>query len=1114
MRVFPLFLAIIAPVSLWIASTASLTYESRSSYNTLIRNNATAANENIREFFDTYHDMSLNFVSYFSASQNVSKQEMQTFFEKMDLKKTWQLQRDSIQYYGWYSLKNVQKESFFIPHAKRNISAYFLSTASKDKNFYSEFTTDFHPTYMDISGDEGKNLIVMTQPYSAGSKTTGYIFMAAGMEDINSGIQAELKRSSNLLNLDVYWSESELPPSTSSSHVYQTDFGTIPVFLSFSPRREWSAFSSENKPAILTGLFGFLINILIAMHIYGMTRHTIRMQEEKDTAKNDLHEQSAFYANIIENLPAILFVKNVKDGYRYTMFNKEAEYFFGYKREDMLGKTDFDFFDKDEATSYRMFDEATMKGGKVINIPCETVRTAFGETFTYTRKLPIYDINGEPQYLIGLAQDITKRKKNEMELAEYRENLEKMVDERTRRLKEASLKAEEASRLKSEFLATMSHEIRSPMSGILGMAELLMDTNPSQEQAALTRTILNSGEMLMNIIEDILDFSKIEANKLEIDPISVNMLELVDDVCMVYAPRAREKALEVVVNYHAGTEFFVYADPVRMRQVLGNLVNNAIKFTPKGHIVIDVREDKTVNNPEDKTSLTFSVRDTGIGILDKDKERIFEKFSQANSSTTRKYGGTGLGLSICKSLIEMMGGKIQLDSEFGKGSNFYFTLTFTRNREEVFAPPKPPILKDKRIMIVDDLSVIRFMLSEQLSNAGMICSTCANGSDTLLALQALKETNQLPHIIIIDYLMPGMNGEMLARAINDDPDLRGICLIMLTAAGSPIVSDSFAEKGFSAYITKPVRVLNLIDALAIIWKKYNEGYRDTLIRVDTGSVAQIRMQQDSIHLENARILLVEDSRLNQAFAEEVLSQIGCKVVTVSNGEEAVNTITTDEFSLVLMDCQMPVMDGFEATRKICEMKAQGLVRDTLPIIALTANAMKDDRQRCIDAGMDDYITKPVRKNELKEKVFAWLKGKDTEEFTQKDTMATTSDPSGFPLIDEELLEEARSIMKDKFDFFIDCFIEDVEKYMADIDSAVKNNKMEDMILPAHTIKSTSKRVGAVILSDLAKHIELTAREAANTHGADVASLEETIRKMNEAFNATKGRLLSRRKKTA
>ncbi|PZO84514.1 MAG: hypothetical protein DI626_08275, partial [Micavibrio aeruginosavorus] len=638
------------------------------------------------------------------------------------------------------------------------------------------------------------------------------------------------------------------------------------------------------------------------------------------------------------------------------------------------------------------------------------------------------------------------------------------------------------------------------------------------EQAALTRTILNSGEMLMNIIEDILDFSKIEANKLELDPISVNMLELVDDVCMVYAPRAREKALEIVVNYHAGTEFFVYADPVRLRQILGNLVNNAIKFTPKGHIIIDVRENKSIETPEDKVSLTFSVRDTGIGILESDKERIFEKFSQANSSTTRKYGGTGLGLSICKSLVEMMGGSIKLNSEPGKGSNFSFTLTFTRNREEVYTPPKPPILKGSRIMIVDDLPVIRFMLSEQLSSADMICSTCANGSDALLQLQSLKETGELPNIIIIDYLMPGMNGEMLARAINDDPDLRNICLVMLTAAGSPIINDSFAETGFSAYITKPVRVLNLIDALSIIWKKYSEGYRDTLIRIDTGAAAGTskdnHSQQDNIHLENIKILLVEDSRLNQAFAEEVLSQMGCKVVTASNGEEAINVIASDEFSLVLMDCQMPVMDGFEATRRICEMKAQGLVRDTMPIIALTANAMKDDRQRCLDAGMDDYITKPVRKNELKEKVYAWLKDAAAPSVAEDIIPSAPSADNKDSFIDEELLEEARSIMKDKFDFFIDCFIEDVEKYIADIDTAMNSREVQNMILPAHTIKSTSKRIGAVMLSDIAKHIELTPREAGNTQGGEVVSLDDTIRRMNEAFSATKSELLSRKKKTA
>lgn len=842
-------------------------------------------------------------------------------------------------------------------------------------------------------------------------------------------------------------------------------------------------------------LLALLLVLLCLIHVRNVKQRSRFSESAMNAVERQMAEQANFYGQIIENLPAILFVKDAKKDFRYHMFNRTAEEFFGFGADESTGRYDSDFFNNEQARFFRTMDEATMQGRKVIDIPCEVVTTPHGESFLHTRKVPIYDSEGNPQYLVGLSEDITKRKKYEIELEEYRQNLERMVDERTEKLRHAMARAEEANRLKSEFLATMSHEIRSPMSGVLGMAELLLDTPLTIEQRGLTKTILNSGEVLMNIIEDILDFSKIEANKLELDPIAVNLVEIIDDVCTLYSSRARDKALELVVYYVPGSEQFVYADPLRIRQVIGNLLNNAIKFTKQGHIILTVREDKSTHLPEDKVRLVFSVEDTGIGIEDKDREKIFEKFSQANSSTTRDYGGTGLGLSICRKLIELMGGQIHVESTPGKGSKFEFYLPMTRNREEIFVQPKPPVLKDCRVLVVDDLPVIRTMLCQQLILAGMRCDSVDSGHAVLNRLVEAKENGITYDILIIDYLMPGMNGEMLARAINDEPAFRDICLVMLTAAGNPLLGDDFAEKGFSAYISKPVRAANLVNSLAVIWEKYTHGFKDTLIRIDTGGMGRTDNGDNVPTLEGTRILLVEDSRLNQAFAEEVLGQLECDVVTVSNGQEALEAITQRHFDLVLMDCQMPVMDGFEAARHITAMKAEGRLPEALPVIALTANAMKGDRQRCMDAGMDDYITKPVRKKELKEKIYDWIR-KDNLPL-QDDTGERSSHPPSTQaggredgggreavLLDTALLEEAKDLLKDKFDFLLGCYIDDVASYIREIQQAVAGRDVEAVVRPAHTIKSTSKRMGALRLSEIARDIELAARDAAGNSDSD------------------------------
>jgi signal transduction histidine kinase/CheY-like chemotaxis protein len=661
-------------------------------------------------------------------------------------------------------------------------------------------------------------------------------------------------------------------------------------------------------------------------------------------------------------------------------------------------------------------------------------------------------------------------------------------------------KAEHLSTLKSEFLANMSHEIRTPMNGILGMAELILSQRPTPQISGYARTIINSGESLLNIINDILDFSKIEAGRMELDIMPVDMLELIDDVVMLYSTRARDNALELAVRYVPSTEQFLYADPLRIRQILSNLINNAIKFTPKGHIAITVSEDKTYPYVADHTRLLITVQDTGIGMSVEAQSQIFSKFTQADNSTTRRYGGTGLGLSICKSLIELMKGTITVESTEGVGSCFKISIPLKRNVTEQRTAAKPPILRDLRVLIVDDLPIIRQLVTEQLQLAGMRADAASNGKEALEMMQRAHDVYDPYNIVLLDYLMPEMNGEMVASMINDFPHLRQTCLVMLTAAGVPPTDDSFVQKGFSAFLSKPIENRALIRSLAIIWQRYSQGDTHTLIRVDAG---QGHFGETATNFEptaqDTHILVAEDNIINQIFIKEILEEMGCHCTIVANGQEAYDSVQQQHFDLVIMDCLMPIMDGFEATKKINGLKQAGLINPQLPIIALTANAMKGDREKCLRSGMNEYITKPVRKKELKEKVYFWLKGKTFQHDQLEDIVSTLHTEHAQPappivasaptsamilpltlpasaasseLLDHEAIAQAKAILGAKYADMLQLFFTNCEEKISEMQNAEAAGKLPDIIRPAHTLKSTAMQMGASKLSTQAKELEI------------------------------------------
>jgi len=813
---------------------------------------------------------------------------------------------------------------------------------------------------------------------------------------------------------------------------------------------------------------------------FGITKDITELKRTQE----DLAYERDLLRSLLDNVPDCIYFKDLQS--RFILCSKALADRFGLaSSEEAIGKTDFDFFTEEHARPAFEDEQEIIRTGRPVIGKLERETWPDGrETWALTSKLPLRDKHGNIIGTFGISKDVTALKLAETELQKARD---------------AAL---ESTRLKSEFLANMSHEIRTPMNAIIGMTGLLLETNLTDEQRDFAETVRVSAEALLAIINDILDFSKIEAGKLNLEATDFDLCETVESTVELLAERAQSKGLELASWIHTDVPTQLRGDPGRLRQVLTNLIGNAVKFTEHGEVVVRVTKDYETDT---HAVLRFRVSDTGIGIAPSALPRLFQAFSQADGSMTRKYGGTGLGLAICKQLVELMGGQIGVESKLGEGSTFWFTV---RLEKQPSATPKLSIeekmarMAGLRVLIVDDNTTNRQILHYQIIAWKMRNGHAASGPEALEILRRAAAAGDPYDLAILDMQMPDMDGLTLAREIKKDPRIASTRLVMLTSLMHRENMQTLKEAGIEACLIKPVKQSKLFDCIANLFLLPVEPVKTQAIHPTPQKEAATAPITSNLY----HILLAEDNAVNQKVALRQLKKLGFNADAVANGIEVLDALERIQYDIIIMDCQMPEMDGYEATRRIRQHEkteaALGKNPKHVHIIAMTANALQGDREKCIEAGMDDYVSKPVRLPELEaalRRAVAILEGKKSA--PDSSPIAETLDDE---ILDPTVINGLRELRQpgepDPLAEVAELFIGDTPPRLQQIETALKNRDFQNLAALAHSLKGSASNLGAKQMANLCLKLEKAAKTGDQEQSMGIAAqIKEEFDRVKKAL---------------